>query len=152
MNKKNNYKKGFSLIEIMLSVSMIAVFVIIFITAIIDSQEANLLTSKRNIATRLSEEGIEALRNIRDDSFSNLVDGNYGLTIIDNKWSLVPASDVTNNEYTRSIVISTINPKMKQVKSTITWSQNAQRGGRISLVTNLIDMTNQGTTTGTTTP
>ena len=152
MNKKNNYKKGFSLIEIMLSVSMIAVFVIIFITAIIDSQEANLLTSKRNIATRLSEEGIEALRNIRDDSFSILVDGNYGLTIIDNKWSLVPASDVTNNEYTRSIVISTINPKMKQVKSTITWSQNAQRGGRISLVTNLIDMTNQGTTTGTTTP
>lgn len=152
MNKKNNYKKGFSLIEIMLSVSMIAVFVIIFITAIIDSQEANLLTSKRNIATRLSEEGIEALRNIRDDSFSNLVDGNYGLTIIDNKWSLVPASDVTNNEYTRSIVISTINPKMKQVKSTITWSQNAQRDGRISLVTNLIDMTNQGTTTGTTTP
>ena len=152
MNKKNNYKKGFSLIEIMLSVSMIAVFVIIFITAIIDSQEANLLTGKRNIATRLSEEGIEALRNIRDDSFSNLVDGNYGLTIIDNKWSLVPASDVTNNEYTRSIVISTINPKMKQVKSTITWSQNAQRDGRISLVTNLIDMTNQGTTTGTTTP
>ena len=152
MNKKNNYKKGFSLIEIMLSVSMIAVFVIIFITAIIDSQEANLLTGKRNIATRLSEEGIEALRNIRDDSFSNLVDGNYGLTIIDNKWSLVPASDVTNNEYTRSIVISTINPKMKQVKSTITWSQNAQRDGRISLVTNLIDMTNQGTTTGATTP
>ncbi len=152
MNKKNNYKKGFSLIEIMLSVSMIAVFVIIFITAIIDSQEANLLTGKRNIATRLSEEGIEALRNIRDDSFSNLVDGNYGLTIIDNKWSLVPASDVTNNEYTRSIVISTINPKMKQVESTVTWSQNAQRGGRISLVTNLIDMTNQGTTTGTTTP
>lgn len=140
-------KKGFSLIEIMLALSMISVFVIIFITAIIDSQEVNYLTNKRNTATRIAEEGIEGVRNIRDDSFNNLIDGNYGLAILGNKWSLIPASDITNNEYTRSIKISTINEKMKQIESTVTWTQNAQRPGSITLTTSLIDLTNNVATT-----
>lgn len=140
-------KKGFSLIEIMLAVSMVSVFVIIFITAIIDSQEVNLLTNKRNTATRLAEEGIEATRNIRDESFSNLIDGTYGITVISNKWSFVSSSDITNNEYTRSIKISTVNEKMKQVESIVTWQQNAQRPGIVTLTTNLIDLTNNMSTT-----
>lgn len=139
--------KGFSLIEIMLAVSMISVFVIIFITAIIDSQEVNLLTSKRNTATRIAEEGIEAVRNMRDESFNNLVDGTYGLALISNKWSLVSSSDITNNEYTRSIKITPVNERMKQVESTVTWQQNAQRPGSITLTTNLIDLTNSVSTT-----
>lgn len=148
MTRTTSSQKAFTLLEILLSISMISVFVVIFITSLIDSQESNTLSEKRNTAVRLADEGLEGVRNLRDAAYTNITDGTYGITHAGNVWSLVPASDITLNTYTRTIEITALTPREKRVTVTVTWEQNARRNGSVTLVTYLGDLTKA---TGTTT-
>lgn len=139
MHIKLKNKKGFGLIEIILSVAMVSVFITIFIGAILDSEESLVLAEKRKVAVRVAESSLEAVRNIRDTSYSNLLDGNYGLTILNGRYELLPASDLVDNIYTRTIHISTVDNMTKKVESNVTWIQNERRNGSITLVTYLVN-------------
>ena len=84
----------------------------------------------------LAEEGLEAVRNIRDYDFSLLASGIYGLNITDNKWRLTSSADVTDG-FTREIEISSDGDNRRTVTSTVTWQQNEQRVGSVSTLTYL---------------
>ena len=132
LTTKNN--KGFSLVEVLLSVAVFALLVGGLLGALVYGQQSTLLGGNRARASYLAQEGLDAVRNIRDVSFANLVDGTYGLTTTGNKWTLAGSSD-TQDIFTRQIVISTVNSSKKQVTSTVTWQQNLQRPGSITLTT-----------------
>lgn len=74
-------------------------------------------------ALQLADEGVEAVHNIRDAGFTNLVDGTYGLAQSAGQWVLSGSSD-TSGIYTRTIVISSNGTSRKNVVSTVSWSQN----------------------------
>jgi hypothetical protein len=82
----------------------------------------------------LAEEGLEAVRNIRDHDFSNLTDGTYGLAVSNNQWSFSGSEDITDI-FTRQIIISTIDSDTKQARAIVSWQQNQQRTGTAELVT-----------------
>jgi Tfp pilus assembly protein PilV len=112
---------GFSLIELLVSVSIFLIFVI-SITGVTTSVS----TTTRNSANKeraviLAEEALEASRNIRDAGFANLIDGTYGLSTAGNEWSLSGSSDLTDI-FTRVLNISTISENQKRVDVTITWA------------------------------
>src|SRR6185369_8730762 len=75
----------------------------------------------KNKASSIAEEGLEAVRSIRNESFANLVDGNYGLSQSGNKWIFSGTSD-TVGSYTRVIQIATADSTTKTVLSTVAWS------------------------------
>jgi hypothetical protein len=79
---------------------------------------------------------LEAVRNIRDENFSNLTDGTFGLTSTGNQWNLSGASDTTDI-FTRAVTISAVDANRKLVTSTVTWQQNPQRAGSVQAVTYL---------------
>jgi len=128
--------RGFSLVEVLLSVALFALVVTALAGGLIYGQQSTALAGARARAAALVDEGLEAVRNIRDANFSNLTDGTYGLTTTGNQWNLSGASDTTDI-FTRQIVISTVDTKRKNVTATVSWQQNPQRTGQVQVVTYL---------------
>jgi prepilin-type N-terminal cleavage/methylation domain-containing protein len=127
---------GFSLIEVLLAVALFGLILTGFVGAFIYGQQSTALAGARSRAVFLAEEGLEAVRNIRDEDFVNLIDGTYGLAISGNQWNFSGNSD-TSDIFTREIEIATIDDDRKLVISKISWQQNLQRLGEISLQTYL---------------
>ena len=138
ITKYNNGRQaGMSLVEVLLAVAIFAVLVSGVIGAIIYGQESTAVAGARERATKIAEEGIEAVRNIRDSSYSNLpVDGTYGLAISGGVWTLSGTSDVTD-VFTRSVTLATVDSRTRNITVNVTWSQTIQRTGTISLNTYL---------------
>jgi len=129
-----NKKNGFSLVEVLLAIAVFTLFAIAFIGALISGQESERLSGERARANFIAKEGLEGVRNIRDENFDNLITGTHGLVISGDEWSFSGSSD-TVGIFTRSIIISDIDLNTKSVISTVTWQQNAQRTGSVTLET-----------------
>lgn len=127
---------GFSLVEVILSSAVFGLLVTALVGAYLYGQESTTLAGNRARATLLAEEGLEAVRNIRDPAFVNLTDGTYGLTTTSNQWNLSGSSD-TNGIFTRQVIVSSVDSKRKSVTANVTWQQNPQRTGTVSLATRL---------------
>lgn len=138
--KLKSYKlqaqQGFSLVEVILASAVFVLLVTALVGAYLYGQESTALAGNRARATMLAEEGLEAVRNIRDSAFANITDGTYGLTTAGNQWNLSGLED-TADIFTRQVVISSIDTKRKSVTANVTWQQNPQRSGLVSLVTHL---------------
>jgi Tfp pilus assembly protein PilV len=127
-------KNGFSLVEVMLTGAIFVLLVTALVGAWLYGEESEMLSGNRARAILIAEEGLEALRNIRDAGFSNLSDGTHGLTTTGNQWNLSGSSDTTDI-FTRQIIISSVDTDIKSVTANVTWQQNPSRTGTVSLVT-----------------
>ncbi len=135
---KQTAQQGFALVDALLAIALFALLATAVIGALIYGEESSALAGSRARAVLLAQEGQEAVRNIRDARFRNLnlVDGVYGLIVTGNKWFFTTVQDVTDI-FTRTITISSVDTKRKSITSTVTWQQNAQRTGTVSLVSYL---------------
>lgn len=127
---------GFSIVEVLLAATIFSMLTVALVGILSLGEEASVLGGERSRAVFLSEEGLEAVRNIRDESFANLADGSYGLVKLANQWTFAGAPDV-NGIFSRTVNISTINPNTKLIISIVNWRQNLQRSGNVALTTYL---------------
>jgi len=134
--KGKSRTSGFSVIEVVLAAGLFGLIITALVSILVYGEESSVLAGQRARATFLAEEGLEAVRNIRDENFSNLTDGNYGLQVSSNQWGFSGTSDATD-VFTRQINISTIDINRKEITSTVTWQQNPQRIGSVVLTTRL---------------
>jgi Tfp pilus assembly protein PilV len=132
----SHIKTGFSLVEVILSTAVFALLVTAFAGAYLYGEEATMLAGNRARAVMLAEEGVEVARNLRDPLFDNLVDGTYGITTTSNQYNFIAGSD-SDGFFNRSINIASVGAGRKDVTSVVTWQQNAQRTGSVSIVTRL---------------
>jgi type II secretory pathway pseudopilin PulG len=128
--------KGYSLIEVVLSAAILSLLGTVFTYAVIYGQETKILASRQDKALLLAKEGIEVVKNIRNENFNNLVDGQYGLILNNNIWEFTQNFEQIEN-FERQIIISSIDPNTKQIESVVNWQQNLQRTGTVVLKTNL---------------
>ncbi|MBI5356235.1 prepilin-type N-terminal cleavage/methylation domain-containing protein [Candidatus Collierbacteria bacterium] len=131
-----NLQAGFSLVEVLLAVSVFALIVTGLVGGLIYGQQSTALAGQRARAAVLADEGLEAVRNIRDENYSNLTDGTFGLAISANQWVFSGTSDATDI-FTRAVTISAAGANRKLVTSAVTWQQNPQRDGSVTLTTYL---------------
>ena len=137
MKKEHSHtNKGFSLIEILVAISVFLVFVFVISNITIGSGQQNKHSAYVKKATALAEEGLEITRNIRDADFANLIDGTYGITTTGNQFNLLGSSD-TVDIFNRTIIISTINAEQKKVLSTVTWNDQISSTNSVALTTYL---------------
>ena len=122
--------------EALLAVAVGALFVIALGSAYLYGEETAALAGNRERAVLLAEEGLEAVRNMRDNGFGNVSDGTHGLAIVSNQWTFSGIEDSTG-AFTRHIIISSIDAKRKSITAEVEWQQNAQRTGLVSLSTQL---------------
>lgn len=128
-------KRAFALIDVILGASLFLIIVTFAVPALLYGQESTRLSGQRQRAVVYAEEGLEALRNLRDANFSNLsIGGPYGLATSSGVWSLNGTS-TTDGEFTRQILIGNLGTDRLIATSTVTWRQNEQRSNSISLST-----------------
>jgi prepilin-type N-terminal cleavage/methylation domain-containing protein len=68
-NLEKNRKKGFSLVEVMLAVFILVVALVVFIQVIAKSIDHSSESRDTIIASGLAQEGVELVKNIRDNNF-----------------------------------------------------------------------------------
>lgn len=130
----NLYESGFSLIEPLLAGALFVMVAGAFTTALLYGEENSKIAGQRGRATFYAQEGIEAIRGIRNTNFSSLTDGTYGVSRSQSSglWQLV-SGNTSIGPFTRTITISTVDSKIKDVTSVVTWQQNGQRNGQVQI-------------------
>lgn len=126
--------RGFSLVEVILATSVFLLLASVLVGSYLYGLESTMLAGNRVRAVLLAEEGLEAVRNIRDDNFANISNGTHGLVISGNQWTLSGLSD-TNGIFTRSLTIIDAGSARKSVSCTVSWQQNSSRSGSVTLTT-----------------
>ena len=126
--------EGFSLVEVILASAIFALLTTALVGAYLYGEEAAMLAGNRARAVFLAEEGLEAVRNIRDALYGNLVDGTFGLATAGNQWIFSGSFDA-QDIFTRQIAIASAGINRKSVTASIVWQQNPQRIGQVSAVT-----------------
>ncbi len=138
--------KGFSLVEVILATAIFGLLVTALVGSYLYGQEAVALAGSRSRAMLLADEGLEATRNIRDSAvaFANLPDSvGTGLSTVGNQWGFSSSSD-TSGVFSRQTIVSTVDAYRKSITTNVTWQQNTQRTGAVSLVTRLTNWTRIG--------
>ncbi len=103
--------KGFFLIEVVIAVAVITVVLVSMLGIIQDTVEASQRSLERTQVAYLLEEGFEAVKTIRDESWTtitNLSDGTpYYVSWNGTSWSLTTTAS-TIGMFSRSIVFSSV--------------------------------------------
>ncbi len=133
MSLKKFSNRAFSQVEVLLAVALYGIIVTGVIGVLAIGQRNASVSGERGRAVALAEEGLEIVANLRNASFSNLTNGTHGLALSGNQWILSGSSDVSGI-FTRQITIATVDANRKQITSTVTWQQDPQRTGSVSLV------------------
>lgn len=126
--------KAFSLVEVILAVSLFMLLASALGGIFFYGEESTALSGHRIRAALFGEEAVEAVRNMRDESFLNLTDGMHGLAVSGNQWVFSGASDASDI-FTRSTAISAFDARRKDATTTVTWNQNLQRMGSFAVQT-----------------
>lgn len=140
-------KSGFSLVEIMVAVAIATVFFLSIYEMIIFANKITANSLRRVEAVNFAQEGIEAVRTIRDSGWAANIaavanDTNYYLTISGGKWTITQAPvPLLNAIFTRTIKFYGVNrdvngniiavggvadPKTKRVVSNVFWTERGQ--------------------------
>ena len=140
--KTNNTKKnkGFSIIEVVIACSIISICVFALMSSAGKSIQVSNQALRQAQATLLIEEGVEAVKSIRDndwDNISNLnLDTDYYLSF-NSLWSLNNTPSNIDDIFTRKIVLSAVDrdsnddiassgsndPGTKKVTVTVSWNK-----------------------------
>lgn len=113
---RTNKKQGFTLVEILISVSIIAVTLTAMATLVIVTIRANTANMHKLQAYYLAEQGLDAMRNIRDSNWMQ----NYGWNMGDPLWG-----DSFESEEGGDIIYLTVDEDFES-------ALNSQRGGRLT--------------------
>jgi len=150
--KTTNSILGFSLVEVILATAIFTIMAVSGVTIILHSFSVNKLGEEESNAHLYAQEGIEAVRSIKNRAWGNLTAGTYGLATTGNQWNFLGTSD-TKLKYTRAVIISSVNrdglgnivdsggtidPDTMKVTTNVNWDfSEARTGNNISLVTYL---------------
>lgn len=128
-------KKGFALVEMLLAMLVLSLFVGGIFTLSLSTNENDSRIESDSKALLYAQEGIEAVRNMRDRNFLNITDGDHGLSLTNNVWGFIAAPEVIDSLYERTVTISsvyrnesgdvvengTLDADTKKVVSTVAW-------------------------------
>lgn len=140
-------QKGQSLIELLIAIGLFVVAGSAMVFFILDSYVSGRLAEEIIAANFLAKEGMEAVRSIRDNDWSDLKVGEHGLMILENKWVFSGTEEDVGNllgKGKRKIIIEDLSPPdpdRKKIISRIGWEFTPDRVQNIQLVTYFTNFT-----------
>lgn len=127
--------KGFSVVEVILAIGIFALFSTGITYLSIDTLQGDEKIEENSKALMYAQEGLEAVRQMRDKNYLQLSDGDHGLQIQNNIWSFIQAPEDIDSYYSRTVTIDdvfrdgdgnisdsgTLDPDIKKATSRIEW-------------------------------
>ncbi len=160
---------GMSVVEVILAAALFILFATAAAIGVIGGLNANRQSGEYAVATQYAAEGIEAVRSIKNQSFTNLVNS-AGTGIIRNAGNLWEFSGTNNtfdsSRYTRVMKVEsvsrdaapplgnivspggTLDGDTKKITSTVSWNYNSVLADSVILTTYLSDWIEPLSTTG----
>jgi len=149
-------ESGFSVVEIILASALFLIFSGAAIVVVLQGFDLNRTSTDSIVANQFAIEGLEAVRSIRNQSYTNLTPiAGTGLTrSASNTWTFSGANNQfgPNNMYTRVITISTVNrdasgnivssggsldTNTMKVTSVVSWKESPTRNDTVTQTTYL---------------
>ncbi|MBZ9572523.1 hypothetical protein KJA15_04280 [Patescibacteria group bacterium] len=133
-----NLGKGQSLIELIIAIGIFITVISGLAFFVLNSYLSGLLASEITMANFLAEEGIEAARSIRDNSWDDLLIGNHGLAISGNHWVFQGSQEDISSELKegkRIITIKSVDSDRKKITSKVNWQFNEGKSQEVQLIT-----------------
>lgn len=127
---------GVTIVEIVIATAVLGIIFASLSGTLVYGIRNSEFGGERERAIMLANEGLEAVRNIRDEDFTNLVDGTYGLTVSSNQWTFSGIQDISDG-FTRETIINSIDVNTKEITTNVTWDQTSSRPGSVSVTTRL---------------
>jgi len=131
-------EKGQSLVEVLVALGVFVIGVVAVGVLVIDAGTASRQGVERTQAVLLAREGLEAARSIRDADFDNLSSGSHGVVLSGDTWGFSGTSD-TQDQFTRTITITSLDVDTKQVESSVTWQFTEARQSSVVFTDYLTD-------------
>lgn len=140
------------IVEVIVAVGIFIIIAVGAVTAVLQTFSVNRLGDNETDATLFAQEGIEAARSVKNQSWTSLTNGNHGGTSGGGVWAFSGTSD-TKGSYTRQITVADVyrdiptnNPQLsgcvnvldlnaKKVTSTVTWNFTPTRANSVSFET-----------------
>lgn len=129
--KSKNGEVGQSIIEAVVAVSIVAVITVALVSAITVSIRNATYGKNKSLATKYVNEGIEAVRSIRDDDWLSFYDNagigtfiDHGLDHSSGQWQFNDSSDTPAANFTRIASLKRISIDIIEVKVIVSWSSS----------------------------
>ncbi|TSC59103.1 MAG: Uncharacterized protein Greene041619_125 [Candidatus Peregrinibacteria bacterium Greene0416_19] len=134
-------RPGVLLLEILLGLAVFLIFLGSVGLILMNGQANTKSSGDRVRGTEISKQALEAVRSVRDASFSSLPEGSYGVRVdaMTGKWSLVVAPSSSSGGYLTTVTINQIASDQVVVTAKTTWQRDPSRKGEITLTSILTD-------------
>jgi hypothetical protein len=135
-----NFKKGQSLIELIVALGIFVLTIAGLAFFVLDSYISGRLASEMTKVNFLAEEGLEAVRSIRDNSWPALIAGSHGLAISGDHWVFQGTSEDIADQLRggrRIIEIENLDQNRKKITSRINWQFSETRPEEVKFVSYL---------------
>ncbi len=132
--QSSHYSRGISLIEVLIAIAIFTLSVAALGTVGLSGTLMAEGSVDRYRGVLLAKEGIEALRSIRAENFSQLTPGTYGLTFSGGKWQLSLSPDSTD-KFSRTITIAQVGTSRLRASVDVTWAPLGGKSGSIHAAT-----------------
>jgi len=162
--KNKNSSRGFSVIEVVLAAAIFMLFSTSAVVVVLGGINANRLGAEETIANQFATEGIEAVKSIKNQAYTNLITPNPTpravLRNVNNVWEFNTTDGSSNtlthnasDNYVRQVKVESVNrdasgnivstgtpdPDTKKITSTVSWNFNSARPESVVLTTYLSD-------------
>lgn len=125
---------GQSIIEAVVAVSVVVLIIITLVSAVTVSVKNATFAKNKSLATKYVNQGLEAVRSIRDSNWQNLLDASgkvNGLSFDGSQWIFSGSSDTPATSFTRTVTVSgnetevIVEVKVSWIQGTKTFSSSA---------------------------
>jgi hypothetical protein len=129
-------RDGFLLLDALLGIVVFGLFITAAGASLLFSQSGFLASGDRMRGTFLSEQSLEAVRNIRDQDFALLSAGTYGIQVgASGMWELFGTGTTTSDGYTSNVTITVSGSSTIAASARTQWNHGLSRSGSVVLVT-----------------
>lgn len=119
------YWRGQAIVELLVAFGLATILLPAIITGFISGSSGKVQQQQRLVATGYLEEGVEAVRSVREAAWGNIISNNtYKLVQSGSTWTIQPGTE-TLGDFTRSIAISDMSPfdpSIKKITVTVSWN------------------------------
>ena len=119
--RRAHFSRGISLIEVLIAISIFTLTVASLGTVGLSGAMMANGSIERYRGVLLAKEGVEALRTLRAENFSQLTPGTYGLIFTGGKWQLSATPDVTD-KFSRTVTISQVGTSRLRATVDVSWT------------------------------
>ena len=143
--------KGFGLVEVLVALGVFVLIAFWGVSVVLHSFSSNRLGDEETKATVYAQEGIEAVRSIKNQDWDSLSVGSFGMDDSGGSWAFAGSSDSLDN-FTRVVEISevrrdgsgeivetggSVDDDTVRVVSRVSWNYSPDRSNEVELVTYL---------------